>query len=118
MKTFVSEINEITREKPKLNLEAWHEIQGCKIKLTVDFDEKKISTAQGITDAEITSLFWYAGLLDIQETKGEDSTVPDEKLLNFLTAESTRQKALALDTNLILSRFIHGFCRKHFQNIF
>ncbi|MBD3186447.1 hypothetical protein GF325_06440, partial [Candidatus Bathyarchaeota archaeon] len=67
-------------------------------------DEFKEVKMNGINHRDFASLLWAAGMLPTKNHQDLSTTIN-----TFLKEQGNRPRALALDTNLIYSRFMHNF---------
>ena len=73
-------------------------------KVTIDMDKDRKIAKENLDDLEFCKMLWSAGML---LSKNHDEL--KSKITNFLGTAGNCPKALAIDTNLIYSRFLQTF---------
>ncbi len=91
----------------KLLLEGVNEDKGTKVKVVVQLGEKPEIRPAGIDDLDFCSMLWSAGILPAREHEAMQQFV-----MAFLDRVGNRPKTLAIDTNLVYSRFVQNFFSK------
>jgi len=109
----MSVLNAHYETSKKINIEGLDEKTGRKIEFTIDFSRRRITQERGITEHELATLLWKAGILNLKTVHG---TLVEE-IIRFLQAKGRRVKALALDTNIILDRFAYNLIRQAFSRV-
>ncbi|MBN2150483.1 MAG: hypothetical protein JW839_03450 [Candidatus Lokiarchaeota archaeon] len=97
----------------KLLLEGVNEDKGTKVKVTVQLGEKPEIHPAGIDDLDFCSMLWSAGMLP---ARGHEEM--QQFVIAFLDRPGNRPKALAIDTNLVYSRFVQNFFSQQYGRPF
>jgi len=97
----------------KLLLEGVNEDKGTMVKVAVQLGEKPEMHPAGIDDLDFCSMLWSAGMLPAREHEAMEKHV-----MEFLDRPGNRPKTLAIDTNLVYSRFVQNFFSQQYGRPF
>ncbi len=108
---WINEINRIFQEAPILEISGWSELQNAGFQICVNLETKQILEMQGFSDFEFANLLWKVGVLPLEETEEL------RRLDAYLDRKAIRPKGIAIDSNIILNRFLINYRKQRLNTV-
>ncbi|MHA1269462.1 MAG: hypothetical protein ACTSPY_06700 [Candidatus Helarchaeota archaeon] len=110
---FINDLNDLYKESRIFELNGWDSSQNSYFNIKIDFNKYEFEILDTLTDNVLARLLWQAGILKISSLKNEEV----EKLKDFLDSPNNKAKCIALDSNMILYRFMDNFINQNYNLI-
>jgi hypothetical protein len=109
-RTFIQEINELVELGTNCSVEGVGDFNGEPFTVELDLQKRTISSIEGINHREFTNILFRTGLLP-SKNEVEIKTAIRKRLES---QEKSRVFGIAIDTNILLSRYVPSFFRRNF----
>ncbi len=107
----INELNRLYQESPRLVLQGWNEKQHKAFSVELDIRDKTIERVVGLEENVFAQLLWRSGIYPV------DHGARYADLERYLKQKTLQPRGIAIDTNIILSRFLRNFLKQKFQAI-
>lgn len=111
MTLLIQELNEIYQQSPNITIYGWNERESKAFNIKIDMRSNKIDDMIGIPNNTFAQLLWYAGIYKLEEDQAF------KEFETYLKHKSVCPKSIAIDTNVILNRYLVNYGKQRLQAI-
>ncbi|MFX1296219.1 MAG: hypothetical protein ACFFD2_15390 [Promethearchaeota archaeon] len=109
----INNLNKLYEKSKTLKVSGWDEQKKRTFRFSIDFKDRQFKDIKRLDDFDFAGLLWQAGLINFSILNDPEI----EKLKKFLETPTNKAKCIALDSNIILYRFMENFINQYYYQV-